>query len=198
MNILKGFYAFAIGSGLFTIYNNLDNLVDPTIAVSILGIVSGILFFIRKYEFYYLALIWIIIQIPYFVINDTSINLSLLYSAKFGLTFGSSEIGVNIHVFLLFFAKYLILSQYLEKEISVKPFTEKSTELIGDGITFKTIDIISNKSLSSDINLSLNGIDYSKLYFQPQDSDKIKKGTVFLIPTTGGNELKASIIFEKK
>ena len=159
MNILKAFYAFAIGAGLFTIYSNLNNLMDPTIAVSILGIVSGILFFMKKYEFYYLALIWIIIQIPYFVVNDTSINLSLLYSVEFGLTFGTTKLGLNIHVFLLFFAKYLILSKYLEKEISVKPFTEKSTELIGDGITFKTIDVISNKSLSSDINLSLNGID---------------------------------------
>lgn len=183
-------------SSALTINNNLNDLTNISVFVGILGIVSGILFFIKQYNLYYLATLWIILQIPYLIIDGTTYDFSQFFNFHVSMRFGSITLGVNAQIIFLLLLKYLILSQYLKQKIIVKPFTEKAKKIIENQILFEPENIVSSKRLSSKIDLEIENKHYSKLLFEPLKSDRIKKAGLVLIPSDSESPIKTTVSFE--
>jgi len=198
MDILRSFYGFALLSSIINIYNHSSNLTSITVLVGVLGIISAILFFSKHYKFYYLGIIWIILQIPYVVFENTVYDFSQFINAHFSVNTSSLQFGINAHIILLLMARYLVLTKYLHQKIIAKPFTESSKEIMKVPITFEPESIIYSKRLSSKIDLEIENIHYSKLLFEPLKSDRIQKGGLTLIPSKSGIPIKAAISFEIK
>ncbi|MDT7831670.1 hypothetical protein RQM59_04720 [Flavobacteriaceae bacterium S356] len=198
MDILRFFYGFALISSVLNIYSHATSLTSITVLVGVLGIISAILFFSKQYKFYYLGIIWIVLQIPYVVFENNVYDFSQFINAHFSWQFGAIHFGFNFHIVLLLTVKYLILTKYLNQRIVVKPFTESAKETIKDSIEFKPKGILYSKRLSAKVDLEIKNTHYSKLLFQPTKSDRIQKAGITLVPSESGIPLKATVSFEVK
>ncbi|MFY0604815.1 MAG: hypothetical protein JXQ93_12825 [Flavobacteriaceae bacterium] len=188
MNILKAFYVYALISSLIAIWNSLNDLTNITVFVGLLGVVSSILFFLKQYKFYYLAIIWIIIQIPFVIVDDITIDLSQFLNVHLSLNIGDVSLGVNAQVFLLFLLKYLYLSKYLNQNIMVKPFTESAKKILNKPLVFLVNDLTEGKRLSGQIDFKINDESYSKALFQPMKDERVNKGAIVLIPSNSNSK----------
>ncbi|WP_299890470.1 hypothetical protein [uncultured Lacinutrix sp.] len=192
MKLLKGFYIYVLIASLITIFNNLNNLLNLTVIVSLIGIISSISFFTRKSNFYFLAVIWIIVQIPYLVTNNFTLDLSQFLNIHLSITFGSLSFGINAQILLLLLTKQILLSAFLFKKVTFKAYTENLKLKRDKEYTFTPIDIISKKLIGNS-EIELENEIYTKIKFDPQKNERIKKAGITLSSQNGNSEIKATV-----
>jgi hypothetical protein len=192
MKLLKGFYIYVLIASLITINNNLNNLLNPTIILSLIGIAAAILFFTKKSNFYFLAIIWIIAQIPYLIFGDFTLDLSQFLNFHFSLNIGSASLGLNAQILLLFFIKPILLSEFLFQKVTFKAYTENLKLKRENKYSFTPTDIISKK-LVGDSEIEIENQTYSKVEFEPQKGDRIKKAGITLFPLNEGGKINATV-----
>jgi len=195
MKLLKGFYIYVLITSLITISNNLNNLLNPTIIISLIGIASAIFFFTEKTNFYFLAVIWIIAQIPYFVIGDFTLDLSQFLNFHFSMNFGSLSLGLNVQIFLLLFLKQILLSEFLFQKVTFKAYTENLKLKRENEYSFTPTDIVSKKLVGSS-EIKIENDTYLKVEFEPQKSERIKKAGIILIPLNESEKIKATVEYK--
>lgn len=195
MKLLTGFYIFVLITSLLTINNNFNDLLNPTIIVSLIGITSGILFFMKKTSFNFLAVIWIIAQIPYLIIGEYTIDLSQFLNFHFSLNIGSISLGINAQILLLFFMKTILLSEFLFQKVTFKAYTENEKLKRENEYSFIPTDIV-EKKLIGNSEIEIENETYSKVKFEPIKSERIKKAGVTLIPNNKGRVIKATVAYE--
>ncbi len=195
MKILTGFYIFVLITSLLTINNNLNDLLNPTIIVSLIGIVSAILFFMKKTSFYFLAVIWIIAQIPYLIIGKYTIDLSQFLNFHFSLNIGSISLGLNAQIFLLFFMKTILLSEFLFRKVTFRAYTENEKLKREIKYYFIPTDIVQKKLIGKS-EIEIENEIYSKIKFEPTKSERIKKAGITLITNNKTEEIKATVEYE--
>jgi len=194
MKLLKGFYIFVLITSLLTIYNNLNNLLNPTIIVSLIGVLAALLFFAKKSSFYFLAVIWIIAQIPYLIIGDFTLDLNQFMNFHFSINIGSMSVGLNVQIFLLLIMKSILLSEFLFQKVTFKAYTENLKLKREDKYSFIPTDIISKKLVGIS-EIEIENETYSKVEFEPQKSEKIKKAGIILIPINNTGKINATVEF---
>ena len=195
MKLLTGFYIFVLTTSILTINNNLNDLLNPTIIVSLLGITSAILFFMKKTSFYFLAIIWIMVQIPYLIIGEYTIDLSQFINPHFSLNIGSISLGINAQIFLLFFMKTILLSEFLFQKLTFKAYTENDKLKRENEYSFIPTDIVEKKLIGNSEIVIENEI-YSRVKFEPIKSERIKKAGITLIPKNKIGEIKATVEYK--
>lgn len=195
MKLLTGFYIFALITSLLTINNNLNNLLNPTIIISLIGIASAILFFTKKSSFYYLGIIWIIAQIPYLIFGEHTIDFSQFLNFHFSLNIGSVSLGLNAQIFLLFFIKPLLLSEFLFQKVTFKAYTENDKLKRENEYSFIPTDIV-GKKLVGNSEIEIENEMYSKVKFEPTKRERIKKAGITLIPNNKIGEIKATVEYK--
>tara|TARA_B110000967_G_scaffold207419_1_gene256735 strand:- start:219 stop:824 length:606 start_codon:yes stop_codon:yes gene_type:complete len=195
MKLLNGFYIFVLIASFITLFNNLNNLLSPKIIVSLIGITSAILFFTKKSSFYFLAIIWIIVQIPYLKTDTFTLDLSQFLNIHFSIRWGTFSIGINAQVLLLIFLKQISLSEFLFKKVTFKAYTENLKLKRGNEYSFITTDIISKKLIGKS-EIEIENESYSKVIFEPQKSERIKKAGITLIPLNENGKIKATIEYK--
>jgi hypothetical protein len=197
MKILTGFYIFVLITSFITINNNQNDLLNPTMIISLIGIISAILFFLKKSSFYFLAVIWIIAQIPFFETETFKLDLSQFLNFHFSMRWGTVSIGLNAQIFLLFFIKTILLSEFLFRKISFKAYTENAKLKRENEYSFMPTDIIGKKLVGkSDIEIE-NEI-YTKFEFEPQKNERIKKAGITLIPINKIGKISAKVEYRLK
>jgi len=195
MKLLTGFYIFVLITSLITIQNNLNNLLNPVIIVSLIGVLSSILFFVKKTNFYFLAIIWIVIQIPYLKFGSFIFDFSQFLHLHFSINIGSFSLGLNVQVLLLLFLKTILLSRFLYQRISFKAFSHNPKLKRGTEYSFIPTDIISDK-LVGDSELEIENLTYSKVEFQPKKSKGFKKAGVILSNLDKKESIKATVEYK--
>jgi hypothetical protein len=195
MKTLTGFYIFVLVTSIITLNNNLYNLLKPTIIVSIIGIVSAILFFMKKTSFYFLAIIWIIAQIPFIELGEQTIDLAQFLNFHFSLQFGSLSVGLNAQVLLLFLLKPIQLSEFLFREISFRAYTENKIWKIENEYNFRSEDIIDNKIIGT-CKIEIDNIIYSKVELEPIKSERVKKAGIILIAENNQQTIKGTVQYK--
>ncbi len=196
MNILKAFYAYALLASLISIWNHINDITALPVFAGLLGIISSLLFFLKRYKFSFLGIIWIIVQIPYVVFDGFVVDMSQFLNIHLSLNIGSISIGVNAQVLLLFLLPYLSLLKHVGEKITLKPFTEKAKEVIDKAITVTPDNITEGKKLSADIEIEINNEMYHKLLFKPTKDDRLNRGYVVLFSENTKKPLKATVTFE--
>lgn len=196
MNLLRIFYGLMVVISALTIVNNIGNLLVLNSLVAVLGIVGGILFFIKKYQHYYLVLLWIIIQVPYIGLDDMIFDMSLLLNFHLTLGFGSLSLGLNFQALFLLLVPYIILTKFLNREIEAKPFTEMTKADFGEKLVFQLTSISESKKLVADVDIEVNGEHYSKLYFTPIKDERFNKATVSLVQGITKKMIKGTFSYE--
>ncbi|TVZ47432.1 hypothetical protein [Olleya sp. Hel_I_94] len=195
MKLLTGFYIFVLIASLLTINNNLINLLNPTIIISLIGIASAILFFTKKSSFYYLGIIWIIAQIPYLIFGEHTIDFSQFLHIHFSLNIGSVSLGLNAQIFLILFIKPLLLSEFLFQKVTFKAYTENNKLKRESEYSFIPTDIVGQK-LVGNSEIEIENEMYSKVKFVPTKSERIKKAGITLIPDNKIGEIKATVEYK--
>ncbi len=99
MQKLKIFYTYIIVSSILTLFNNGFIVLNLSAIVSVLGIVASILFFAKKFNFYFLAILWIVAQIPYVAYQNDIFDLSQFLHFHLAITIGQLSVGVNAQVY---------------------------------------------------------------------------------------------------
>ena len=195
MKLLTGFYIFVLITSLITINNNLINLLNPTIIISLIGIASAILFFTKKSSFYFLAVIWIVAQIPYLIIGEYTIDLSQFLNFHFSINIGSVSLGLNAQIFLLFFLKPILLSEFLFQKVTFKAYTENDKLKREKEYSFIPTDIL-GKKLIGNSEIEIENEIYSKIEFEPAKSEKIKKAGIILFHSNKIEKINATIKYK--
>lgn len=195
MKLLKGFYIYVIIASIITLFNNLNDSLNPAIIVSLMGIVSSILFFSKKNNYYFLAVFWIIAQIPYLKTDTFTLDLSQFLNIHITLHFGSLSFGINAQILLLLFLKQIFLSKFLFHEIRFRAYTEHLKLKRENEYTFIPTDIISKK-LVGDTEIEIDDEIYSKVEFEILDSDTIKKGGLTLMSMGGISKINATVEYK--
>ena len=195
MKLLTGFYIFVLITSLLTINNNLNDLLNPTIIISLIGIASAILFFAKKTNFYFLAIIWIIAQIPYLIIGEYTIDFSQFLNFHFSINIGSVSLGLNAQIFLLFFVKPILLSEFLFQKVTFKAYTENDKLKRENEYSFIPTDIV-GKKLVGNSEIEIENEIYSKVAFEPGKSEKIKKAGITLITSNKIGKINATVEYK--
>jgi hypothetical protein len=169
--------------------------LDPTIIVSLIGITASLLFFLKKFNFYYLSIIWIIFQIPYIVLNEFTLDLSQHINFHISLNIGSVSLGLNFQILFLLFLKQIMLSEFLFQKITFKAYTENPKLNIENEYSFIPTEIKSKKLIGKTELLIENKI-YSMVKFEPLKSERIKKAGITLIPIDNVPEIKATVKYK--
>jgi hypothetical protein len=196
MKLLKAFYIYSLVASLMTINNNWNNLLNPTIIISLIGIVGSILFFLKKYNFYFLGIIWLIVQIPYFEIGNFTFDLSQFVNFHLNIDIASLSLGINFQIILIyFFLKPLLLSKFLLQKITFSAYTENSKLQIGKEYSFIPTEIESKKLIGKN-EIQIEKETYSRIEFEPEKSDRIKKAGITLIPINKGLKIKALVKYK--
>lgn len=197
MKLLNGFYIFVLIVSCITLFNNLNNLLNPTIIVSLIGITSAILFFIKKSNFYFLAIIWIILQIPFLKTETFKLDLSQFLNFHFSIRWGALSVGVNAQILLLIFLQQILLSKFLFKKVTFKAHTENIKLKRENEYSFIVTDIQSKKLVGVS-KIEIEDEIYSKIIFGPKKSERIKKAGITLISLNKNEELKATVEYKLK
>jgi hypothetical protein len=195
MKLLKGFYIYVLFASVIELFNNLNDLLNPTVIISLIGITSAILFFTGKHKFYFLAILWVIAQIPYLIIDGYTFDLSQFLNFHFSMRWGSLSIGINAQVFLFLFVKQILLSKFLLQKIRFKAYTEHLKLKRENEYTFIPIDIVSKK-LVGNSEIEIENEIYTKVEFEPIESDVIKKAGITLIPLNKNEKIKATVEYK--
>lgn len=195
MNILRVFYIFVILAGIITINNNISHLVNPTVFVALLGIISAVLFFKKIYKFYYLSIIWIIVQIPYYKSGGFVFDLAQLVNSHFSLNFGDTSIGINTHILLLLLLNHLILSGYLYRKVYFKAYTENSKLKMDDEYSFIPTDI-KFKKLIGKSEIQIESEMYDKIEFEPIKDERIKKAGILILSENENEKINATVEYK--
>ena len=195
MNLLKGFYIYVLITSLLNINNNLNNLFNPSILISVIGIISTIAFFSKRMKFSFLGIIWIVAQVPYIIFGDFTFDLSQFINAHFALNLGSISLGINAQILLLFFLIPISLSKFLYRKIIFNAYTENSELKREDTYSFTPNGIEFNK-LTSDCEIVVENKTYNKIIFEPQKSERIKKGGIILISETESHKIEATVEYK--
>ena len=194
MNTFKPF-VFPAVIGLFSLISITDNLDlsnIPKLIVSIFGILSIVLFFLKNDNAALLIKIWIIAQIPQiyseseiiengatYIFTDNYWETSQIFDISFGLTLDSLSIKVNIiPFFFLGFYRLLKASNFIGKQLNINTGLKRENKL---GNVFpmngKIIDTIKfdDKSIwmitQLDSPLRFKGIDYQNILLYPKEND---------------------------
>ncbi|CAM1358210.1 membrane hypothetical protein [Tenacibaculum sediminilitoris] len=195
MNLLRGFYICVLITSLLNINNNLNNLSNPSILISIIGITSSIAFFSKRMRFSFLGIIWIVAQVPYMIFGDFTFDLSQFINAHFAVNLGSISVGINAQVLLLFFLIPISLSEFLYRKVIFNAYTENSELKREDTYSFTPNGIEYNR-LTSDSKIVIENKTYNKIIFEPQKSEGIKKAGIVLISETDNHKIKATIEYK--
>ena len=195
MKLLTGLYIYIVFASFLTIFNNLNNVLNPTIIVSLIGIASALLFFTKKSNFYFLAAIWIIVQIPFLKTDSFTLDLSQFLNIHFSIRWGTFSIGLNAQILLLVFIKQILLSEFLFKKITFKSYTENLKLTRDNEYQFITNDITSKKVLGK-AKIELDTIVYQKVEFEPLKSEKVKKAGITLISLNSKEKIRATIEYK--
>lgn len=195
MKLLKGFYIFVLIFSLIHIINNLYNLNNVSLFISIIGLLSCIAFFLKYYNFYFLGIIWIIAQIPILKFEDFTFNMFQFLDFHFALNFGSFSFGLSMYIFLIPFIKPIILSKYLLKNITFNAYTQNSKLKIEDQYSFIPTDLDFKKLISHEDILIDNEI-YSLIEFQPMKSERFNKAGITLKSLGVNDKISTIIKFE--
>jgi hypothetical protein len=197
MKLLSGFYIFVLITSLLTINNNLNDLLNPAIIISLIGITSAILFFTKKSNFYYLAVIWIIAQIPNLIIGEYTIDLSQFLNFHLSLNIGSISLGLNAQILLLLFLKPIFLSEFLFQKVTFKAYSENEKLKRENEYSFIPTDIIGKKIVGIS-EIEIEDETYTKVEFEPIKSERIKKAGITLISSNKVGKIKATVEYKLK
>ncbi len=178
-----------------TITNNLNNLINPTIIVSVVGIISSVLFLFKKTNFYFLAIIWIIVQIPFFESDSFKLDFSQFLNFHFSIIWGNISLGLNAQIFLLFFVKTLLLSELLFRKISFKAYSENDKLKRKNEYSFIPTDIV-EKKLVGESAIEIDNITYSKIELKPVKSERIKKAGITMVSSNEVEKINALIEYK--
>lgn len=192
MKKLRVFYIFVLITSFLTINNNLNDLLSPVNFISLIGIVSAVLFFVKKMSFYFLTILWIVAQIPYLVVGEQVIDFSQFLNFHFYLTFGSVSLGLNAQVFLLFFLKPILLSELLFQNVTFKAYSENEKLKRENEYSFIPIDIIDGK-LVGNPDIEIENEIYSKITLKPVKSERVKKAGVTLVSSNEVRKIKGLV-----
>jgi hypothetical protein len=195
MKTLKIFHVFALITSILELNNNLNNLLIPTTIISLIGIIGSILFFIKNYNFNYLMIIWICLQFIYLKFDTFSMDLSQFFHFNISLRVGPISIGGNIQILLFILIKPIILTKYINRDISIKPYTENSPLRKDESISFMSKNIKLNKVIG-ELNYELDDLEYDNISFEPMKSDRIKKAGVVLKSTNHSKKINATVTYD--
>lgn len=193
MQKLKIFYTFVIISSILTLFNNGFIVLNLSAIVSVLGIVASILFFAKKFNFYYLAILWIVAQIPYVAYQNDIFDLSQFLHFHLAITIGQLSIGVNAQVILLgLIIKDILLSRHLFKTLTFNTYTENDILKREDFYSFIPIDIKSKKLIGVS-EIVIENVAYTNIQFVPLQEQQVKKASIVMSSFNEENTIKATV-----
>jgi len=194
MKVLRVFYIIVLVFSLLTVYGHLNNLVKPTVFVSLIGIVASVLFFLKKSKFYFLSLIWIIVQIPF--ISSESFSFDLSQFSHFHISFGvgSFFIGINMQALFLLFTTYIVLSKFLYRNVNFKAYSENPKLSMEKEYSFVPTEI-SPKGLVGKVAIRIDDKLFSTVEFSPKKSGEIQKAAIILISSDNDEAIKATVTY---
>lgn len=193
MQKLKIFYTFVIISSILTLFNNGFIVLNLSAIVSVLGIVASILFFAKKFNFYYLAILWIVAQIPYVAYQNDIFDLSQFLHFHLAITIGQLSIGVNAQVILLgLIIKDILLSRHLFKTLTFNAYTENDILKREDFYSFIPIDIKSKKLIGVS-EIVIENVAYTNIQFVPLQEQQVKKASIVMSSFNEEKTIKATV-----
>lgn len=193
MQKLKIFYTFVIISSILTLFNNGFIVLNLSAIVSVLGIVASILFFAKKFNFYYVAILWIVAQIPYVAYQNDIFDLSQFLHFHLAITIGQLSIGVNAQVILLgLIIKDILLSRHLFKTLTFNTYTENDILKREDFYSFIPIDIKSKKLIGVS-EIVIENVAYTNIQFVPLQEQQVKKASIVMSSFNEENTIKATV-----
>jgi len=193
MQKLKIFYTFVIISSILTLFNNGFIVLNLSAIVSVLGIVASILFFAKKFNFYYVAILWIVAQIPYVAYQNDIFDLSQFLHFHLAITIGQLSIGVNAQVILLgLIIKDIRLSRHLFKTLTFNAYTENDILKREDFYSFIPIDIKSKKLIGVS-EIVIENVAYTNIQFVPLQEQQVKKASIVMSSFNEENTIKATV-----
>jgi len=195
MKTLKIFHLFALITSILTLNNNLSNFLVPATLISLIGIIGSVLFFLKNYNFNYLMIFWICSQFIYLKIGDFSLDLSQFFNFNLSLNIGVLSIGGNIQILLFIFIKPILLTKYINQNITIKPYTENSPLRKDDRISFMSKDIKSNKVIGI-LNYELDNLEYDNIIFEPIKSERMRKAGVILRSVNHSQKINATVTYD--
>lgn len=193
MQKLKIFYTFVIISSILTLFNNGFIVLNLSAIVSVLGIVASILFFAKKFNFYYVAILWIVAQIPYVAYQNDIFDLSQFLHFHLAITIGQLSIGVNAQVILLgLIIKDILLSRHLFKTLTFNAYTENDILKREDFYSFIPIDIKSKKLIGVS-EIVIENVAYTNIQFVPLQEQQVKKASIVMSSFNEEKTIKATV-----
>lgn len=195
MQKLKIFYTYVIVSSILTLFNNGFIVLNLSAIVSVLGIVASILFFAKKFNFYYLAILWIVSQIPYVAYQNDIFDLSQFLHFHLAITIGQLSVGVNAQVILLTLViKDILLSKYLFKTLTFNAYFENDILKREDFYSFIPIDIKSKKLIGVS-EIVIENVAYTNIQFTTLQEQQVKKASIVMSSFNEENTIKATVQF---
>ncbi|MFQ3239429.1 MAG: hypothetical protein ACI9NI_001735 [Olleya marilimosa] len=195
MQKLKIFYTYVIVSSILTLFNNGFIVLNLSAIVSVLGIVASILFFAKKFNFYYLAILWIVSQIPYVAYQNDIFDLSQFLHFHLAITIGQLSVGVNAQVILLTLViKDILLSKHLFKTLTFNAYFENDILKREDFYSFIPVDIQSKKLIGVS-EIVIENVAYTNIQFTPLQEQQVKKASIVMSSFNEENTIKATVQF---
>ncbi len=193
MQKLKIFYTYIIVSSILTLFNNGFIVLNLSAIVSVLGIVASILFFAKKFNFYYLAILWIVAQIPYVAYQNDIFDLSQFLHFHLAITIGQLSVGVNAQVILLgLVIKDILLSRYLFKTVTFNAYFENDLLKREDFYSFIPIDVKSKKLIGVS-EIVIENVAYTNIQFVPLQEQQVKKASIVMSSFNEEHTIKATV-----
>lgn len=195
MQKLKIFYTYVIVSSILTLFNNGFIVLNLSAIVSVLGIVASILYFAKKFNFYYLAILWIVSQIPYVAYQNDIFDLSQFLHFHLAITIGQLSVGVNAQVILLSLViKDILLSKHLFKTLTFNAYFENDILKREDFYSFIPVDIQSKKLIGVS-EIVIENVAYTNIQFTPLQEQQVKKASIVMSSFNEENTIKATVQF---
>ena len=193
MQKLKIFYTYIIVSSILTLFNNGFIVLNLSAIVSVLGIVASILFFAKKFNFYFLAILWIVAQIPYVAYQNDIFDLSQFLHFHLAITIGQLSVGVNAQVILLgLVIKDILLSRYLCKTVTFNAYFENDLLKREDFYSFIPIDVKSKKLIGVS-EIVIENVAYTNIQFVPLQEQQVKKASIVMSSFNEEHTIKATV-----
>ncbi|MBD3864372.1 hypothetical protein [Olleya marilimosa] len=193
MQKLKIFYTYVIVSSILTLFNNGFIVLNLSAIVCVLGIVVSILFFAKKFNFYYLAILWIVAQIPYVAYQNDIFDLSQFLHFHLAITIGQLSVGVNAQVILLgLVIKDILLSRYLFKTVTFNAYFENDLLKREDFYSFIPIDVKSKKLIGVS-EIVIENVAYTNIQFVPLQEQQVKKASIVMSSFNKEHTIKATV-----
>lgn len=193
MQKLKIFYTYVIVSCILTLFNNEFIVLNLSAIVCVLGVLASVLFFAKKFNFYYLAILWIVAQIPYVAYQNDIFDLSQFLHFHLAITIGQLSVGVNAQVILLgLVIKDILLSRYLFKTVTFNAYSENDILKREDFYSFIPIDIKSKKLIGVS-EIVIENVAYTNMQFVPLQEQQVKKASIVMSSFNEEHTIKATV-----